>query len=254
VFSPRLNRLVTHHLIRNKFLRKVSPWINFLARRHREYALESVQKTTRMCFPYPKQSAKRTVLSFFFGGEKEKAAAGAANIEDELCAWAPNYIFFCACRQQADRRLERVSEKHLTQCHCVCSSLSAIGTWPCIIHARALSLAHHLETKKRPAELSKAPLNLDRTRIRPVGMARISPTRARERTSVNTQLELWPENNIALGARTFFQLALFVCLRETKKSGYAVIEFSIARAKSDRGSDFVLSECFLPNREHPAPV
>jgi hypothetical protein len=63
-----------------------------------------------MCFPYPKQSAKRPVLSFF-GGEKEEKAAGAANIEDELRAWAPNYIFFLPCLPAAaDRRLERLRE------------------------------------------------------------------------------------------------------------------------------------------------
>ena len=175
--------------------------------------LWSRSKKRLECVSHIQNNLRNAPCWAFFWRRGTKVAAGAANIEDELCAWAPNYIFFCACRQQADRRLERVSEKHLTQCHCVCSSLSAIGTWPCIIHARALSLAHHLETKKRPAELSKAPLNLDRTRIRPVGMARISPTRARERTSVNTRLELWPENNIALGARTFCQLAVcFVCL------------------------------------------
>jgi hypothetical protein len=45
-------------------------------------------------FPISKTICETPRAELFFGGEKEKAAAGAANIEDELCAWAPNYIFF----------------------------------------------------------------------------------------------------------------------------------------------------------------
>jgi hypothetical protein len=46
-------------------------------------------------FPISKTICETPRAELFFGGEKEKAAAGAANIEDELCAWAPNYIFLC---------------------------------------------------------------------------------------------------------------------------------------------------------------
>jgi hypothetical protein len=151
--------IVTHHLIRNKFLRssshtKLAPGSIFL--RSIENMLSGVgPKSDSNVFPISKTICETPRAELFFGGEKEeKAAAGAANIEDELRAWAPNYIF-CACRQQADRRLERVSEKHLTQCHCVCSSLSAIGTWPCIIHAPARALARAPSRNKKAARRVK---------------------------------------------------------------------------------------------------